>query len=154
MKKVKSDPKRIIDTETGEITDLKVPKVDTQLSARYRQKVYETNTLPDKTIPGQSMSVLEMVERHRKGLPIEQSKGALYQGEELLPDISKMDQIDRQAYVDSVADALVEIKAKISASAKSQKEKDILDRIDLEVRNKLKEMADKQKDRNQVTDLE
>lgn len=146
--------KVFVNPDDGEVLEhLNTPSVWTQLTSRHRDKKPEMNYLPSKTVPGQSMTIQEMVKRHRQGLPIDESKGALYQGEELLPDISNMDLVDRQAYMDSVADALVEVKARIQASAKTTKEKEILDRIDVAVREKLKELADNQKNRNSVTDL-
>lgn len=125
-----------VDVETGEVL-LGL----TQKSAKSRKKKYEVNNEKSKTVPGQTMTIAEMIARHRKGLPIEESKGALYQGDELLPDISRMDLIDRQAYMDSVADALVEVRARIQESVKTKQEQEILDRIDKAVREKVAEIS-------------
>lgn len=128
-----------VDQETGDIVQL--PFVHTQMTAMKREKQYEKNSEPSMTVPGQTMTVAEMVERHRRGLPIDKSKGALYQGDELLPNIDNMDLIDRQAYMDSVADALVEVKARIQETVKDKKEQAVLDRIDQAVREKLAEIS-------------
>lgn len=136
-----------VSAETGEV--VKNPVVYTALTVRNREDSYEINREPSATVPGQTMTIQEMVARHRKGLPIDESKGALYQGEDLIPDISEMDLVDRQAYMDSVADALVEVKARIQDSVKTKKEQEFLDKIDAAVREKLAAM----RSRNEVTDL-
>lgn len=146
MKKKKSVK---VDPETGEIEQPVVNNLYTQATAPLREKDHEKNSEPSMTVPGQTMTIAEMVARHRKGLPIDQSKGALYQGEELLPNIDHMDLIDRQAYMDSVADALVDVKARIQESVSSKKEQEILDRIDSAVRKELARLSA----RNEVTDL-
>lgn len=148
--KVKNSENASVNMETGEIIDQKVPTIHTALTANQRKKDYEKNPGKSKTVPGQSQTIAQLVERHRKGLPIDQSKGALYQGDELLPDISKMDLIDRQAYIDSVADALVEVRTRIDESAKTEKEKAIVARIDQAIREELKKINSK----NTVTDIE
>lgn len=147
--------KTVVDKSTGEIimSDHHLPPVKNQRNAHLYPKDYEKNNQPSQTKPGQSMSILEMVQRHRKGLPIDQAKGALYQGEELIPDISNMDLIDRQAYMDSVADALVEVKAKLQEEAKTNKEKEILAKVDEMVRQKLAEINAKNQ-RNEITEIE
>lgn len=140
----------LISAETGEVVENVM--VWTALNARKREKDYEKNTGVSDTIPGQTMTIQEMVARHRKGLPIDQSRGALYQGEELMPDIDKMDLVDRQAYMDSVADALVEVKARIQESVKTKREQEIIDKIDSAVRERLK-LINAATSRDVITDL-
>lgn len=140
----------LISAETGEVVENVM--VWTALNARKREKEYEKNTGVSDTIPGQTMTIQEMVARHRKGLPIDQSRGALYQGEELMPDIDKMDLVDRQAYMDSVADALVEVKARIQESVKTKREQEIIDKIDSAVRERLK-LINAATSRDVITDL-
>jgi len=118
-----------------------LPRIKTPLNAHLFPKDYEQNREPSQTTPGMSMTVLEMIRRHRSGLPIDQSKGALYQGDELIPDISNMDLVDRHAYMDSVADALVEVKARLEADAKTKKQKEFLDQVDAAVREKLAQLS-------------
>lgn len=135
-----------VDKSTGEVLP---PRIKTWMQADLFPKVHEKNNEPSKTVPGLSMTILEMVKRHRQGLPIDESKGALYQGgEEPLPDLSKMDLVDRAAYMDSVADALVEVKSRLAATAKSKAEKEFLDKVDAAVREKLSKLSD-----SKVTDI-
>lgn len=66
-----------------------LPAVKTQMNAHLFPKDHEqgAGVQPSKTVPGMTMTMLEMVRRHRQGLPLDAAKGALYQGEELLPNL-------------------------------------------------------------------
>lgn len=130
-----------VDKSTGEV----LPRIKTPLNAHLYPHDHEKNEQPSMTVPNQSMTVLEMIQRHRKGLPIDQSRGALYQGEELIPDISNMDLVDRHAYMDSVADALVEVKNRIKANAKSEEEKAFVARVEEEITRRLANITPEQK---------
>lgn len=136
-------PKNVSDQ--GEV----LPRIKTQLTANLYPKDYEENHMPSETIPGQSMSVLEMVKRHRMGLPIDGNPNLVYTGEELKENLDDMDEVDKQAYMDSVADYLVEVRARLDESAKTKEQKAFLDAVDEQVRKKLAEMND----RNKVTDI-
>lgn len=129
---------KVVNKKTGEV----LSRVRNQGNNYLYEQDFEKNLEPSMTKPGQTMTVLEMVQRHRKGLPIDQSKGALYQGEELLPNLDNMDLVDRANYIDSVADALVEIRAKLAESAKTKQQKEFLDKVDEEVRNRLSKIRD------------
>lgn len=136
----KSDLKKPVFTTVNKTTGEQLPKIKTQLSAYLYEKDWERNLEPSKTVEGQTMTVLEMVQRHRKGLPIDQNKGALYQGEELLPNLDDMDEIDKAAYMDSVADYLVEVRARIDESAKTEEQKRFMAAVDAKVRERLSEI--------------
>lgn len=137
-----------VDKLTGEL----LPRIKTQLTAQSYPKQYEQNHGKSLTVPNQSMTIKEMVARHRKGLPIDESRGALYQGDELVADISQMDLIDRQQYIDSVADALVEVKERLREAAKSKSEKELIDRVEFEVQKRIKELQ--QNSKKTITDIE
>jgi|SRR5882724_3121103 len=138
----------MINKETGEV----LPRIKHQLNAVDFPKSYEVNKEPSKTVPGLAMTIQDMIARHRKGLPIDESRGALYQGDEFHPDFDRMDLIDRAAYIDSVADALVEVRTRVSAFAKTKAEKEMVDRIDAGVRERLAKLKDEAL-RTTVTDL-
>lgn len=119
-KKKEHFKKKISTQVNGEITK---PIIKTPHTAKYFPKDHEVNNEPSRTVPNQSMTILEMVKRHQQGLPIEGSKGIpLYSGEELIPDLSGMDLADKQEYIDSVADHLVEVRARIDAAKKEAAE--------------------------------
>lgn len=128
-----------------------IPAIFTQLTAHNRKQVFEVNNEPSKTVQGQTMTILEMIQRHRKGLPIDESKGALYhEGDEPLQNLDHMDLIDRQAYTDSVADALVEVRTRLEEQAKTKAEKQYLDKVDQAVREKLAQLS---KSKEVITDI-
>lgn len=118
-----------------------LPRIKNQLNAHLFPKKYERNNLPSETKPNMSMTILQMIERHRRGLPIDAPvETPLYQGEELVADISSMDLIDRQAYIDSVADQLVEVRTKIQADLKTKKEKDAAAKFEAAVQAAIKKL--------------
>lgn len=100
----------------------------------------EYNNKDVLTQPDMAMSVQEMLDRHKRGLPVEAGKVPIYNGEEELPDLSKMDLTERQAYVEAVADRLADIKEKLKAVEALKKEKAEAARIEAEVQKRLKEL--------------
>lgn len=138
---MKQKKKVLLDKETGEI--MQTPIVYTPLSARHRIKKLEKNTMVSETVPDQSMTIAEMIKRHRQGLPIEGRKGLYKEGDEPLLNMDHMDMVERQEYIDSVADAFVDVKTRINAAVKTKEEAALLDKIDAEVRKRLKEIRDR-----------
>lgn len=57
---------------------------------------YERNTQPSKTIPDQSLTVREILDRYARGLPLEGVKVPIYDEEQNLPDIRTLDLAERQ----------------------------------------------------------
>lgn len=143
---------KIVDKETGLVQDKPKPQIKTQFSAHLYPNDHEVNLEKSKTVPNQTMTILQMIQRHRKGLPIDESKGALYQGDELVPDISKMDLVDRQNYIDSVADALVEVRARLEEQVKTNQQKEWLKQVDTEVRKRMADIKSEY-DRKEITDV-
>jgi len=61
---------------------------------------------PSMTIPDQTMSIREILDRYARGLPIEAGKVPIYDGEEYTPDPQYMDLADRQEYMENAKDYL------------------------------------------------
>lgn len=133
--------------EQGEI-----PFIKTQLNYHSVEQKHETTSLPSTTVPNQSMSIQEIVKRYRAGMPVDVPAGTpLYTGDgEPLANMDHLDLVDRQAYIDSVADTLVSLKQKIEAEAKTAKEKEFVKKVEEEVQRKLAELRSK----NSITDIE
>lgn len=136
-----------VDRETGEVIQYPDPlkplsKIRTQLSYNNYPKKYEKNFEASKTTPNMTMTILEMIDRHRKGRPIDAiAKVPLYEGtEEPRADLEAMDLVDRQEYIDSVADALVEVRNRLQAAAKTKEESDLLKKVDEAVKAKVEQM--------------
>jgi len=99
-------------------------KIKTRYNSEEFPKNYERNTQPSKTIPDQSMSVKEIMERHARGLPTAGERVPVYFGEdEDMPDLKKMDLAEIQELKENAAlqvtqlqDKLQEQKTKSSAA--------------------------------------
>lgn len=104
----------------------------------------EANYQPSLTIPDQAMSIREIMERYARGLPLDNVKVPIYNGEDDdFPDLAKMDLADRQAYIESKELELRELKNRIKAQDEQQKLA-MIQKLREEEREKLqKEMADK-----------
>lgn len=98
----------------------------------------ERNSGEVVTQPDMAMTVQEMLERHKRGLPVESGKVPIWMGDEELPDLSKMDLVDRQAYVEMVADRLADIKEKLREVEELKKRKAEADRFEAEIQKRLK----------------
>lgn len=139
MSKAKKQP---VDKETGEVN---LPRIRRQRTAHLDEMPTETNTEPSMTVPNMSMTVLQMLDRHRKGMPITGRQG-VFTGDQELPDLDTMDLVDRNDFMDSVAAALVEVKARIAATVKTKEEKEFLEKVDEEVRKRLATVVPKKVD--------
>lgn len=115
-----------------------LPRVKNSANAHLFESKGEVNKQPSMTVPGQTMSVAEMVERYRRGLPIEGNPNPIFNGEDALPDLDDLDLADRQELIEQIADQLVDVKQRLAAVAKTKKEKDELDRIEALVQERLK----------------
>ncbi|QXP07919.1 MAG: hypothetical protein [Arizlama microvirus] len=120
------------------------------MNYEYDSQEGEINTDPSATVPNQSMTVLEMISRYRRGLPLDGAKFPVYNGEEALPDISDLDLADQQKIVEAYADQLVDIKNRLSLATKNQKEKQRLDEIEAEVKKRLKNLSAPPKPKDDV----
>jgi len=69
---------------------------------------------PSMTVPDQSMSVKEILDRFARGLPIDGRKVPLYEGETDMPDIRGLDLAERQAMYEAAEQELKEIKEKLN----------------------------------------
>lgn len=83
----------------------------------------EINRLPSATVPDQTMTIPELLERHSRGLNISHGKVPVFdESEEFFPDPSKMDLADREAYAEQLRDELEDINQKVAAQRKKQLE--------------------------------
>lgn len=74
----------------------------------------EVNTQPSKTVPDQTMSIKEIMERYARGLPIEAGKVPIYHGEEdEIPDLKRMDLSERADYLEAVKDHVKDLKTQL-----------------------------------------
>lgn len=111
-----------------------------------------SNTVPDKgtvftqpseTVPNQSMSVLEMVKRHRQGLPLSGGQVPIFNGDDPLPDISNMDLADAQRITEAIADQLVEARARIEQYRKDKAKEAAVADFEEKLQARIKELREK-----------
>jgi hypothetical protein len=92
----------------------------------------EVNNLPSLTIPDQTMSIREILERFSKGLSIEQGKVPIYEGEEdYLPDLKTLDLVDRAELLEQVRKEKQELENKIVRKRRNVSQ-DIENQVDTE----------------------
>lgn len=85
-------------------------KVWNSLTSVGREKKYEVNKLPSKTVPDQTMSMREIFERHVRGLPIEGVRVPVYDENDDMPDPRTLDLADRQRIAEEAREEIAEIK--------------------------------------------
>lgn len=75
-----------------------------------------------KTIPSQAMTPRELIVRFASGLPLNVGMKPVYEGEEELPDLDRMDNIERERYYDSLREQRDAVEERIkSARIKAEK---------------------------------
>lgn len=73
----------------------------------------EVNKQPSMTVPDQALDLKEIIRRFAAGIPLDVGKMPVFDEENDLPDFSKMDLADRQAYADQFQEELEEIKSRL-----------------------------------------
>lgn len=71
----------------------------THRTAKLKREKGEVNTLPSQTQPDMSMTIQEILVRHTLGKPIPKSVNLMYTGEDPLPHMERLTQLDRIDYV-------------------------------------------------------
>lgn len=85
-------------------------KIKTSLNANEFAKDYEVNDLPSLTIPDQTMTIPEILERYARGLPIGGVNEGYYDEEDDLPDPRTLDLEERAQLVEQFERELSEVK--------------------------------------------
>lgn len=74
---------------------MKNVKIKTSMNAHEFEKHYEINNEPSLTVPDQTMSIQEILERYARGLPIGGQNEGYYDEEDDLPDPRTLDLEER-----------------------------------------------------------
>lgn len=109
------------------------PKVRHNWNGKEFPTDHEVNDLPSETVPDQSMSVKELLERYARGIPLTDS-GRIpiwYTDEELkenreimnIPDIEKLDISERYELIEMQKERVQEIKDQLKAKQAQEKER-------------------------------
>lgn len=100
----------------SEISLMQLNRFKTPYNALRHQKDQEVNHEPSKTIPDQSMSLKEILDRHSKGLPVLGERVPIYHGEdEFFPNTAKLDLAEQQELKNSVGREIERVKATLEA---------------------------------------
>jgi hypothetical protein len=94
----------------------------TNINGHTYDKTYEKNTKPSETIPDQSMSVKELMQRHAQGLPLGGERVPIYNGETDLPDMYRMDLAEREELINGAKDELDQLTQKSKTQEKLKTE--------------------------------
>jgi hypothetical protein len=91
-------------------------KVKNIYSSQLFEKNYEVNDEPSLTIPDQTMSIKEILNRFASGLPVGGQKQALYdetESEDYIPDPRYMDLAERQEFAENYREEFQQIKERV-----------------------------------------
>lgn len=87
-------------------------------------QVYEDSDKPSMTVPDQTMSITELLDRYAKGLPLDGQKVPIYRGDDDdMPDLTHMDLADRERAIDEAADELRMLNERAERKKKKAAEK-------------------------------
>lgn len=101
--------------------------VQTPLDLRYEHPSNISETVPD-----QSLTMREILQRHSSGMPLSGGRTPVYNGEDDIPqDLLKMDLADRESYLDSLRE-----RNKIAYDEIRRKQKIHADKIEAEKNKK------------------
>lgn len=97
-----------------------LPLVKTYLNRDLFPKKYEINTLPSMTVPDQSLTMRQILDRYARGLPLDVKVPIWTDDDELnpLPDIRTLDLSERDDMLRSARAELDEVKRKIADKRK------------------------------------
>lgn len=114
-------------------------KIKTQYNKDQFSRDGEKNNKPSVTIPDQSMTVKEIMSRFARGLSVTGNKVPVYNGEDDdMPDLSRLDLVERQEVLEQVEQEVKDIKARINETQAKKKAKFKEQEIEFEVEKRLK----------------
>lgn len=81
---------------------------------------YEAAGGISQTVPGQSQSVAEIISRYNQGLSFSNTKTPIYNGEEYLPDMARMDISEKMDYIAMAKEKVNELQTMLNNDQKKQ----------------------------------
>lgn len=93
--------------------------VKTQYNREEHPCNYEENNKPSLTIPDQTLTIRQIIDRYTRGLPISTSmQNPIFQEDEVfndVPDVNRLDLHDRMEFANNARQELEDIKNKLNA---------------------------------------
>jgi hypothetical protein len=96
-------------------------KVKNHLNRDIFPKKYKEFSMPTETVPDQTMSMREILDRHARGLPVPTNIPLFEQEadiDHIMPDVRTLDLSERQAFAEQAKQELNQIKEKLNKKAK------------------------------------
>lgn len=107
---------------------------------------FEVCKTPSETVPGQSMTVREMMRRHAAGLPVLGAKIPLYQTDEEkalgLPDLSRMDRAEKEMVLHEFREKLTAMQQEIDRKKALVRQQQLDEQIEKLVEERIKAKAE------------
>lgn len=119
-------------------------KFRNQFNSHEFPEVDKRKRLPSMTIPDQSMSVKDMLDRQSRGLPVTGARIPVYHGEDdFYPDFDKMDLADREQILRDVKERIDNAREEHTKRLREYSEKKKKKEFDAMLAVHLKELASK-----------
>lgn len=93
-------------------------KIANHLTYDYTDHLGEKNKKPSLTVPGQAMSVLEIMQRWAKGIPVENLTRVAEYYEEEMPNLAKMDLSEKYEYMKQNAQLIKDLTEQVQEQQK------------------------------------
>lgn len=99
----------------------------TNYNANEFRKSYEVNNAPSETVPDQTMTIAQIVERYARGLSYQDYKTPIFDGEDDIlegVDFKSLDLSEKHDFVDSRRQELRDLTEEITSKSKKQVSKE------------------------------
>jgi hypothetical protein len=116
-----------------------LPIIRDHFNSKWFGKRYEINNEPSLTIPDEAMSISEMVARFANGIPLDGGREPLYDGEEELTDLEKLDLSERQAILEEARQRIAEAETSVKKRREEAEQKRLDDLVEQRVKLRLEE---------------
>lgn len=90
----------------------------------WEHTIPEPSKKPSETVPNQAMSIREIMYKYAQGQPIAHNPNLLFTGDECLPNLDKMDPVDRDQYIVAIGDKVQSLDEQKKQLAKEAAEKE------------------------------
>lgn len=96
-------------------------RIKTPLNATEFPILGEKHFTPSQTVPDQTMSMRELLDRYARGLPLAGAKEPMYYGEEDLPDLHRLDLAEIQELKEANKQRIADQQADLQRQANAKK---------------------------------
>jgi len=98
-------------------------RIKNSLNASQFPKNYKAFTMPSETVPDQSLTIRQILDRYARGLPLDAKQPQWDENadeDSYMPDPRTLDLAERQEFADNARAELEEVKAKIAEKRKKK----------------------------------